>query len=280
MNLKKLLLLSFLFIVFGMSAQEVDLTVKPVAKKKYDLKLSSQTAVTQSVAETEIKVNVTYSAKALMEIEEINSNGEFTTITTWNDVEVSTSAMGIDTTFQAKDMNIVMKTLYDKSGKIIKNERMDEVSSDVPALKIIQQIANNVKFPLLPAKTVKKGDVWRFETSDTIKTMEFPLAMVIDTKDEYSFAGTVTENGGEYYRINKSSPIDISGEGAQGGMDIHAEGTGMSESYSLLDKTTLFPVKIEDKSGMDMNIIISGPQPMAIPATQNVTTIFEFTEIK
>ena len=280
MNLKKLLLLSFLFIVFGMSAQEVDLTVKPVAKKKYDLKLSSQTAVTQSVAETEIKVNVTYSAKALMEIEEINSNGEFTTITTWNDVEVSTSAMGIDTTFQAKDMNIVMKTLYDKSGKIIKNERMDEVSSDVPALKIIQQIANNVKFPLLPAKTVKKGDVWRFETSDTIKTMEFPLAMIIDTKDESSFAGTVTENGGDYYRINKSSPIDISGEGTQGGMDIHAEGTGMSESYSLLDKTTLFPVKIEDKSGMDMNIIISGPQPMAIPATQNVTTIFEFTEIK
>ncbi|WP_298652967.1 hypothetical protein [uncultured Proteiniphilum sp.] len=280
MNAKKLFIIPALFIAFGALGQEANLTVKPVVKKKYDLNLNSLTDVTQTMAGMEMKASIAYTAKAVMEIEEVNSNGNFTVLSTWKDIEVTSSVMGKDTTLHAENMNVTIKTIYDKSGKIIKSDRMNTSGSTDPAVAMIEQLGRNVKLPVLPAKTTKKGDTWQSYTNDTIQTMEFPMAMIIDVEDEYSFAGSVTENGVEYYRINKAGPTRVSAEGKQEGMDMHIEGTGMNESYLLLDKATLLPVKIEEKTGMDMSIIMSGPQSMAIPMTQNTVTKIKFSEVK
>lgn len=280
MNSKNLFIIPLLFIVFGAFAQEANLTIKPVAKKEYDLNLQSLTDITQTMAGMEMKASIAYIVKAVMEIKEINSNGDFTVLSTWKDIEATSSAMGKDTTSRAENLNVVMETVYDKSGKIIKNNRIDTLGSTDPFVAMIEQLAKNVKLPILPAKTIKKEDRWQSYTNDTIQTIEFPLAMIVQTEDEYSFEGAVTENGVEYYRINKSGPTKISAEGALEGMDMHIEGTGMSESYSLLDKATLLPVRMEEKTGMDMSIIISGPQSMAIPMTQNTETKIQFSEVK
>lgn len=280
MNVKKLIIIPALFIASIVCAQNVNLTMKPVAKSKYNIEVTSQVDVVQNMAGMEMKVNGSSVAKAVMEIEDVAANGDFTALTTWKEIKSSSSAMGVDTTMNFDNLNLVMKTVYDKTGKIVKNERISTETSSDPGLAMIEQIATGMRLPMLAAKTVKKDEKWSSNTNDTIKTPQSPFAMVTDITADYSFIGTESLEGVEYYRVNVSGPIKVSGEGSQMGMDMHIEGTGSNEGYSLHDKTTLFPALIEAKVGLDMSIIVSGAQSMAIPMTQNVTTITKFTEVK
>lgn len=281
MNSKKLLVIPALFIALGLLAQEANLTVKPVAKKKYDIELNSLTNVVQTMSGLEMKAHSDYTAKAIMEITEVTPNGNFTVLSTWKELKATTSAMGKDTTVTAENLNMVLKTTYDKAGKIIKSERVDTSGSSHPAIAMAEQFATGMKLPFLPSKTVvQKGETWTSHRNDTIKPVESPFGIIIDAEDKYTYAGIETKDGKEYYRINIEGPTKVSGEGSQMGMDMTIEGTGTNEGYLLLDKTTLLPVFTDEKVGLDMSIIISGAQSMAIPMTQNTSTTTKFTEIK
>ncbi|MGI6047707.1 MAG: DUF6263 family protein [Petrimonas sp.] len=280
MNTKKLLIVPALFIVLGVWAQEANLTINPVAKKKYDIELNSTTNVTQNMGGMEMKMNSSSVAKVVMEIEEVTPNENFTVLSTWKEIKSTSSVMGKDTTVNFDDLHLEMRTVYDKSGKSIKNERVDKSTSSDPIFAMVEQMATGMKFPILPAKTVKKGDTWTSNRNDTIKPVESPFEMIIDAEDKYTYAGVETKDGKEYYRINIEGPTKVSGEGSQMGMDMTIEGTGVNEGYLLLDKTTLLPVFVDEKVGLDMSIMISGAQSMAIPMTQNTSTTTKFTEIK
>lgn len=280
MNAKKLLVIPALFIALGMLAQEANLTMKPVAKSKYNLEINSQVNVTQSMAGMEMKVNASSDAKAVMEIDEVASNGNFTTLTTWKEIKTTSSAMGVDTTMNFDNLNLVMKTVYDKSGKIIKNERVSASESPEEVIAMAEQMASGMKFHILPTKVVVKGDSWTNNTNDTISMAQMGMQMISSTEDKYTFAGTETKDGAEYYRVNITGPAKVSGEGSQMGMDMTIEGTGMNEGYSLLDKKTLLPVEMSGNLGLDMSVIVSGPQSMAIPMTQNVITKIVITEVR
>ena len=280
MNAKKLLIVPALFIALGMFAQEANLTMKPVAKSKYNVEVNSIVDITQSMGGMEMKVNATSLAKAIMEIEEVAANGNFTVLSTWKELKASSSAMGQDTTMNYDNLNIVMKTVYDKSGKVIKNERIGKTDATDEGAAMVEQMATSLKLPILTAKSTANGAKWESVTNDTIKTPQSPFAMVIDVTEEYSYAGTETKDGAEYYRINVTGPTKVTGEGSQMGMEMNIEGSGTSEGYSLHNKTTLFPAFVESKVGLDMNIMVSGPQSMAIPMTQNTTTTIKFMEIK
>lgn len=280
MNTKKLLIVPALFIVLGVWAQEANLTIDPVAKKKYDIELNSTTNVTQNMGGMEMKMNSSSVAKVVMEIEEVTPNENFTVLSTWKEIKSTSSVMGKDTTVNFDDLHLEMRTVYDKSGKIIKNERVDKSTSSDPIFAMVEQMATGMKFPILPAKTVKKGDTWTSNRNDTIKPVESPFEMIIDAEDKYTYAGVETKDGKEYYRINIEGPTKVSGEGSQMGMDMTIEGTGVNEGYLLLDKTTLLPAFVDEKVGLDMSIMISGAQSMAIPMTQNTSTTTKFIEIK
>lgn len=280
MNTKKLLIVPALFIVLGVWAQEANLTINPVAKKKYDIELNSTTNVTQNMGGMEMKMNSSSVAKVVMEIEEVTPNENFTVLSTWKEIKSTSSVMGKDTTVNFDDLHLEMRTVYDKSGKIIKNERVDKSTSSDPIFAMVEQMATGMKFPILPAKTVKKGDTWTSNRNDTIKPVESPFEMIIDAEDKYTYAGVETKDGKEYYRINIEGPTKVSGEGSQMGMDMTIEGTGVNEGYLLLDKTTLLPAFVDEKVGLDMSIMISGAQSMAIPMTQNTSTTTKFIEIK
>jgi hypothetical protein len=280
MNTKKLLIVPALFIVLGVWAQEANLTINPVAKKKYDIELNSTTNVTQNMGGMEMKMNSSSVAKVVMEIEEVTPNENFTVLSTWKEIKSTSSVMGKDTTVNFDDLHLEMRTVYDKSGKSIKNERVDKSTSSDPIFAMVEQMATGMKFPILPAKTVKKGDTWTSNRNDTIKPVESPFEMIINAEDKYTYAGVETKDGKEYYRINIEGPTKVSGEGSQMGMDMTIEGTGVNEGYLLLDKTTLLPVFVDEKVGLDMSIMISGAQSMAIPMTQNTSTTTKFTEIK
>ncbi len=280
MNTKKLLIVPALFIVLGVWAQEANLTIDPVAKKKYDIELNSTTNVTQNMGGMEMKMNSSSVAKVVMEIEEVTPNENFTVLSTWKEIKSTSSVMGKDTTVNFDDLHLEMRTVYDKSGKIIKNERVDKSTSSDPIFAMVEQMATGMKFPILPAKTVKKGDTWTSNRNDTIKPVESPFEMIINAEDKYTYAGVETKDGKEYYRINIEGPTKVSGEGSQMGMDMTIEGTGVNEGYLLLDKTTLLPAFVDEKVGLDMSIMISGAQSMAIPMTQNTSTTTKFIEIK
>lgn len=280
MNLKKLFIIPALLLACSVMAQEANLTVKPVAKKKYNVEVNSLMEIVQSMSGMEIKVNTSSTGKSVMEIESIAPNGDFTVLSTWTEIKAQSSAMGKDTTMNFDNLNLKMKTLYDKTGKIVKNERVDTTSGSNPAIAMVEQMATGMKLHILPAKTVKKGDTWTSNTNDTIHPMDAPFSMIVETKDTYTFAGNQAKDGKEYYRVSVTGPTKVSGEGSQMGMDMTVEGTGINEGYSLLDKTTLLPVFMEGKLGMDMNIMVSGAQSMAIPMTQNVTTTVTFSEAK
>lgn len=228
----------------------------------------------------EMKMNSSSVAKVVMEIEEVTPNENFTVLSTWKEIKSTSSVMGKDTTVNFDDLHLEMRTVYDKSGKIIKNERVDKSTSSDPIFAMVEQMATGMKFPILPAKTVKKGDTWTSNRNDTIKPVESPFEMIINAEDKYTYAGVETKDGKEYYRINIEGPTKVSGEGSQMGMDMTIEGTGVNEGYLLLDKTTLLPAFVDEKVGLDMSIMISGAQSMAIPMTQNTSTTTKFIEIK
>lgn len=280
MNPKKLLALPALFIALGLLAQEANLTMKPAAKSKYNVEVTSLVDITQNMGGMEMKVKANSVAKAIMEIEEVTPDGNFTLLSTWKELKAFSSAMGKDTTLNYDNLNIAIRTVYDKSGKIIKTELIDKSSSTDIGVAAIEQFGTSMKLPVLSAKQTQKGEKWEWSTNDTIKTPQSPFAMAVEVTDEFYFAGTETKDGVEYYRINASGPTKVKGEGSQMGMEMSIEGTGTSESYSLHDKKTLFPVFIEGKIGQDMSIMVSGAQSMAIPMTQNTSTTTKFTEIK
>lgn len=280
MNAKKLFIVPVLFIALGVWAQEANLTMKPVAKTKYNVETSSLMDITQNMGGMEVKANGNTVAKAVLEIEEVAANGNFTILSTWNEIKATSSAMGKDTTMNFENLNLAIRTVYAKSGKMLKNERVGESTSNDPVFAMVEQMATGMKFPVLPVKTVKVGETWKSQTEETVAPAGSPLAMKVEATEECSFAGTTTKNGIEYYRINVSAPTKVSGEGSQMGMDMSIEGTGMSESHSEHDKKTLFPTFIEGKVGLDMSIMVTGAQSLAIPMTQNVTTRTTFTEVK
>lgn len=270
----------FLFIALAITAQEVNLTLKPVVNKKYDLIIKSRSDITQTMAGMEVKVKTSYTANAIMEIQEVNSNGDFSALTTWKDYKFTTSMMGNDSTQEADNVNVLFKTKYDKSGKTLNSKIIETKGATNAAITILYQLAKNMKLNILSAKPTKKGDSWQIQSRDSIPASELSMAMIIDKEDNYQFEGSITEDGVEYYKIICSGPMKILGDAKQAGMDMHIEGTGMTEGISLIDKTTLFPVRIQDRSGLDMSIIITGPQSMAIPVNQNTETVIQFSEIK
>lgn len=276
MNAKKLIIFPILFIVMALFAQEANLTMRPVAKSKYNVEVNSLMDIKQNMGGMEVKVNGSSVAKAVLEIEEVASNGNFTVLSTWKEMKSTTSAMGQDTTMNFENLNLQMRTVYDKTGKVLKNERVDKSTSSDPGLAMVEQVATGMKFPILSAQATKKGDSWKSNTNDTIKTPGSPFSMIIDMEEDYSYAGI--EN--ECHRINASGPIKVSGQGSEMGMDMNIEGTGMNEAYSLHNTHTLIPSLMEGKMGLDMNIMVAGAQSMAIPMTQNVTTKIILTEIK
>lgn len=279
MNSKKLFVIPALFIVLGIFAQEADLSMKPIAKSKYNIEVNSLINITQSMSGMETKAQSAYVAKAIMEIGEVTHNGNFTVLSTWKNIQATTSTMGKDTTVTADNLNVVVKTTYDRAGKIIKSERVDTSVSSEPAM-ILEQFATGMKLPFLPFKTVIKGYAWTSHRNDTIKPATSPFGLIIDAEENYTYAGIETKDGKEYYRINIEGPTKVSGEGSQMGMDMTIEGTGANEGYLLLDKTTLLPTFTDEKVGLDMSIMISGAQSMVIPMTQNTSTTAKYTEIK
>lgn len=280
MNTKKLLLLSALFITFGIMAQEANLTMKPVAKSKYNVEVTSQVNVVQNMAGMEMKVNANTLAKGTMEIENVAANGNFTVLSTWNEMKANTSAMGKDTTVSYDNLNFMVRTEYDKSGKIIKNERIGKINSSDETMAMMEQVASGIKFHQLPAKAVSKNDTWSFNSNDTINMGGMGMQMISTSEDKYTFVGKETKEGVEFYRVNMSGPAKITGSASQMGMEMTIEGTGMGEGYSLIDKKTVFPAEIVTNLGLDMSIIVSGPQSMSIPMTQNVVSTIKLTEIK
>lgn len=280
MNLKKLIIIPALAIAFAATAQEADLTMKPVAKTKYNVDVNMQMDLVQTVQGMEVKVKTNSTAKAIIEIESVAANGDFTTLASWNKIEAHTSAMGQDTTMNFSDLNLKMRTVYDKTGKIIKNELVDSVSSKTPGAAMIEQMATGFKLYILPAKKVQKNESWNSKTTEEMQPAGSPLAMTLVSDQKLTYTGVESKDGKEYYKITVSGPVSITGEGTQMGMHMNVEGTGMSEGSSLLYKSTRMPMFIDAKVGLDMNIIVSGPQSMAIPMTQNMTSTITLTEIK
>lgn len=280
MNFKKLILIPALAIAFAATAQEADMTMKPVAKSKYNVDIEMQMDLVQTVQGMEMKVNSNSTGKAVMVIESVADNGDFTVLTEWKNLRAHSSAMGQDTTMNFDDLNLKMRTVYDQTGTIIKNELVDSVSSQNPAAAMIEQMATGMKFHILPAKKVKKGETWNSKTSEDMQPAGSPLAMKIESDQSLTYTGNETKNGNEYHRITASGPITITGEGTQMGMNMSVEGTGMNEGFSLLDKASRMPMYTEVKLGLDMNIMVAGPQTMAIPMTQNMLSTITLTEVK
>lgn len=280
MNAKKLLIIPALLIALGAWAQEVNLTMTPATKTKYNIEINSVMDISQNMSGMEIKINGTNEIKATMEIEDVAADGNFTVLYTWNEIKSSSSAMGQDTTMFFDDLNVVMRTIYNKTGEIVTNEFVGTPDSSNPGVAMVEQAATGLRLPLLPGKSVNKDETWKTAKTDTINAPGTPFVMVSEAEEKYLFAGVESQNGNEYYIIKVEGPSKITGEGSQMGMQMQIEGTGSGEGFTLLDKKTLFPVYSENKLGLDMNILVSGPQSMAIPMTQNVTTITKFIEVK
>lgn len=278
MNIKKLLFIPALFFAVATFGQSVDLTFKPIPNKKYALEVNSTMNMVQNMSGMEMEIKVSSVGKAKMEIEKVESNGDFSVLFTWDEISANSSAMGQDTTIRFDNLNLKMRTTYNNKGKILENEVLTQASG--VAGNMVSQLATGVKLQSLPGKKTDKGAKWTVQTNDTISAMGSPFPIATTFEEGYTFVGKETKEGKEYYRINSSGPMEISAEIAQMGMNMTMEGSGMSDAYSLHDKTTLFPVYVETKVGIDMSMVITGGQNMAIPITQNTVATVKFIEIK
>lgn len=164
--MKKLSLIVALLIAITASAQEAQLCFKPVANKKFNVEIQSKIELNQNMGGMEVKVNVSSEGKCLLSIENVAENGDITMISQWNEIKASTSAMGIDTTMVYKDLNIKIKTVYNKNGKIIQSEKLESLNPEVA--QMADQLMRGVKFPFYPCKAVKNDEKWSSESSETV----------------------------------------------------------------------------------------------------------------
>jgi hypothetical protein len=269
---KRTLIISLFIIPFLAQAQEYKPTVKVSKGQEYRYQTSILSENTQTMGGQESKNSAKVKSTQLNIIEDITADGTISVLTSVWDIETSTQVMEMDTTIKMPGkVGEVTRNFFNSSGGALKKEvaeKAAEGSSNNSGLN--SGMTNTALFVDFPSKSLKPGDKWTRESTDTISQAGFGGTMVIKVSTEYTYKGRITENTSGNHAVTYSSNMEITGTGSMQGMDLNIEGSGMRVGTVTFDPASGITQQDKGTTELDMTISISGPTNMTLPMTQKL----------
>lgn len=264
---------------FAYSQESVMLKYDFVKGRTYVITNQISTNVTQTMGPQEIKVESGILAISEMLVEDIDNNGNITSVVTLKSASISTKipAMNKDTTMNFSNLDEQRRVVLSSAGKQISAVNINEEK----ILKMIGSASQFTKLQNLPGKTLMIGEKWNDKLVDSIKaSRQNPVNMVMVSEMEYSIAGKEAKDGLDLFKIANSGAITITGSGNMQGMDLFVEGTGKTEGSSYFNPKTSLVVSIEASTELDISIAVTGQQNMTMPMSQSIKSITKIEEKK
>lgn len=272
---KSLFVLALMTISFFANSQEAMLKYSFVKGKTYAITTQLTNNITQSMGGQEMKQLSDMNSNSEMKIEDVDKDGNATSLFTLLNTSIHFSAMGRDTTMKFNDQNEQKRVVFSPLG-----HQISEI--EITAAKKSMMGSNKIdKILQLPGKTIKFGEKWNDKLVDSTKASpQNPMSANVTTDMEYTLVGKESKDGIEYLKIAYTGALSINGKGNMQGMDLFMEGTGKTEGFTYFDPKTSMIVYTESNTEMDMSIAISGQQNMTMPMTQSMKTITKIEEKK
>ncbi len=276
--IKQALVLSLILVTISAFSQDATLLKYNFVKgKTYVISTQLNNNVTQTMGGQEMKIESGINTNSEMLVEDVKSNGDFTTLVTLMNTSMHTKipAMGRDTTMKFNDLNDQRRIVFSSTGKQISAVDLNPEKS----LKMMATIKQLLKIQGLPEKSLKVGEKWNDKLIDTTKaTAQNPVNMIMTTDMEYTLLGKEVKDGIELLKISFAGAMTINGKGNMQGMELFVEGTGKTEGFSYFNPKTSILVNNEASTEMDMSIAVSGQQNMTMPMSQSMKSITKIEE--
>jgi hypothetical protein len=188
------------------------------------------------------------------------------------DVQSGFDAQKPDVTFER---GVTLEGTVSPSGHIIDfGSRVQEAngtlaSSNVAALyKSFQHLL--LAFPATP---VQVGSTWADTTHETVFHRSSFDSVVTETATTWKVAGDTTVVGQHAWRVERSATIEMSGDGHEGGQDIHLDGDGSIKSVAFVNPAGIY---LGARSSQTMRLVSSFKETgEGAPQTQSIKSTIE-----
>lgn len=231
----------------------------------FDMQISS----TQTMGGNQIESLVTQSMLVNFSVEDITSDNLINMAGKIHDFSMHISGAGMDTTNTFGEESYPFNVVYNEFGEEIKRETDTTKKAFSGQLDMDNPSSTFSPFTELSKKKIDVGDTWTEEKTDTLANKPFD-ELIIHSITISKYTGIENKDGIEYYVIQVSQEMEISGTGDMQEMQLFAEGEGVNEGevYIIKDSGVIFSSK--SLTEMSMNIAISGQQSMTIPMLQKI----------
>ncbi|MFN8208767.1 MAG: hypothetical protein U0T82_15370 [Bacteroidales bacterium] len=269
---KRTLVISLFLIPFLAQAQDYTPVAKVSKGQEYRYQSSILSENTQTMGGQESKNSAKVKSTQVNTIEDIKVDGTISVLTSVWDIETSAQMNGIDTTIaipgKAGD---VTRNFFNSSGGALRKE-IAEAATGSPGMNsgLNSGMTYTALFTDFPSKTLKPGDKWTREGTDTITQAGFGGSMVLKVNTEYTYRGKTTDNTSGFFAVTYSSNLEITGTGSMQGMDLNIEGSGMRIGTVTFDPANGITQQDKGTTELEMTISISGPTNMTLPITQKL----------
>jgi hypothetical protein len=241
--------------------------------QKYRTTIEVNIEIVQTMMGQTVPVTSKASSQSTTEVMKVDEKGNAALTLTVEDFQMKTSAMGQVQEKTKSDFPLLnFQMIQSPTGKTLSVKSGDE-TKQVGEVKSL--LRNFTKAESLPGREVKIGEKWQEHQVDTVTNLENnPISQMINESDiEYVLAGKETKDGKELYKINFKGKLNISGQGAQNGMDLFMEGTGEMSGFFYFDSSLSTIVHSEADTEVNTSIAIKGPQNMTIPMNQTIKIV-------
>lgn len=266
-------LLSILICLYFTQLSQAQTIKPPIIKVKegdiYKYKQNMQISSTQTMGGNQIESIVSQSMLIDLNVDETESDDHIEFEGKIHDFSMQISGAGMDTTTTIKDESFLFSTVFDQFGKEISRKKDTTKSALKDQLDMNNPASSFSPFIELSDKEINVGDTWSEEKTDTTVNNPFK-ELIIQTATTYKFNGIEKKDGTECYIFEIDQEMEVSGSGETHGMQLFAEGEGVSEGVVYIIKESGVIFNSTSLTELSMNIAITGQQSMTIPMVQKI----------
>jgi hypothetical protein len=241
--------------------------------KTYLYQQSIKGMMTQEIMGQEMKIPMEMDNTSRYLVEDVQSNGNMTLITSYDAFTVKIKSEMIDTVGKVDQLiGKRTRTVINPFGAIVSTAAIDTVEKSdaatfVPPGGLVQ---------VLPGKPVAAGATWSSTRTDNGTSVG--QGGNTKTTTNYTLVGREDHGGRELVKITYTGKIEISGTMTQMGMELSIEGSGTVSGEVFFDEAKGQVVEESAKTEMNTVISVSGQEAMTFSGTQNMNSTKKLIE--
>jgi len=268
-------------IFFTISGLYVSAQVKYILEYKYKqgetykYKHESRNTSVMEINGQEMKQVGSAFADMKLEVESVDPDSSIHILTFLEQMKVTQKKANRDTTIDLNEMlNKRTRVVFTKTGKILKNEMIDDIPTGNMMVEKNQGLVGiNKEFAVFPGYGVTIGDRWSEEITDSLSSQ-----MVTRIQALYTFTALENKYGHDCVRINYTGKTEITGKMKQMGMEFFIEGSGDVTGSFWFDFKSGIIISKETNSDQDLTLATTGQMQMTIPVTVHSAGAFTIKE--